>query len=354
MRRTTPFEMQPSPPVGYARPMFELLFLGNSYTFQNELDVVTADVLTAGVHPEATATRLAEGGYTWSLHRDQCETADSAWDEALVDPGHPWGWVILQEQSQIPGFPHTEPDWTESADAGAALNAYAAALGSETVLLMTWGRRLGDETNPSLYPDFLTMQDALTDGYLTYRDRFATEARPVWVAPAGLAFQAVYEAVAADGLTPEDDGTLFSILYQEDGSHPAPAGTWLTAWVIYATLTGESPIGLPLPSQIPAEDATRLQEIADEVVLGNAAGLVYPWSTDTGATDTGATDTDDPGTTDTDDTGTTDTSGTPGADSGTPKADATACGCASGAGSAGWTAAWLGFAALARRRRARG
>lgn len=330
--------------------MFELLFLGNSYTFVNELDVVTASALVAGAAPEATATRLAEGGYTWALHLDQTETEGTAWNEALVDPGNAWEWVILQEQSQIPGFPHTDPSWTESVDAGAALDAYAAGLGAETVLMMTWGRRLGDADNPDLYPDFLTMQAALTDGYLTYRDQFSTETRPVWVAPVGLAFEAVYTSVAAEGQTPEDDGTLFSLLYQEDGSHPSPAGTWLAAWVIYATITGESPIGLPIGS-LPEDDATRLQEIADTVVLGNAAGLSYPWSdgstdptdtgpTDSGPADSGGPDTDPPGG---DDSATDVTTGAP----------ADGCGCAASTPGAADGLALVSAGLLLTRRRRR-
>jgi len=45
-------------------------------------------------------------------------------------------------------------------------------------------------------------------------------------------------------------------LYDSDGSHPSPAGTYLAACVIYATLFHQSPEGLP--SKFPKE----LQSIA--------------------------------------------------------------------------------------------
>jgi len=34
-------------------------------------------------------------------------------------------------------------------------------------------------------------------------------------------------------------------LFDKDGSHPSPAGTYLTACVVYTVLSGKSPIGLP-------------------------------------------------------------------------------------------------------------
>jgi MYXO-CTERM domain-containing protein len=312
--------------------MFELLFVGNSYTFVNDLDLVSAEVFAAGAEPDVATTRLAESGYRWADHVAQSETAGTAWEAALVDPGEPWTWVVLQEQSQIPGFPQDDPTWLESAASVDILDADAEALGARTLLLCTWGRRLGDPDNPTLYPDFPTMQAALTEGYLAYRDQLSTDDRPVYVAPAGLAFAAVYDAVAATGTRPEDDGTTFSKLYQSDGSHPSPAGTWLVAWVVYASLTGESPIGLPLPSGIPEADAAWLQDIADEVVIGNAAGLDYAWSDGGGGSgDTGGEESGDA------DSGAADTaaegSGDGAAGSGdADPVDGEGCGCATGSG----------------------
>ena len=148
--------------------MLQLLLLGNSYTFYNDLDRVLADALDEGGHA-AEATRLAEGGYRFVDHLAQTEVSGSPWEEALVDPGGAGSYVILQEQSQIPGFPHSSADGRDSLAAGGALDDLAEAQGADTVLLMTWGRRLVDADNPDLYPDFRTMQDALADGYLTYR-----------------------------------------------------------------------------------------------------------------------------------------------------------------------------------------
>ena len=68
-------------------------------------------------------------------------------------------------------------------------------------------------------------------------------------------------------------------LYDIDGSHPSPMGTYLTACVFYSVLTGETPIGLPhrlvttdkdgqkLYLNIQSQnDALFLQKVAEEVV----------------------------------------------------------------------------------------
>jgi hypothetical protein len=63
-------------------------------------------------------------------------------------------------------------------------------------------------------------------------------------------------------------------LHREDGSHPAPAGTYLAACVLVAVLTGRCPIDLPVrtvqasaggppaPVDLPAAEARLLQRLA--------------------------------------------------------------------------------------------
>jgi hypothetical protein len=48
-------------------------------------------------------------------------------------------------------------------------------------------------------------------------------------------------------------------LYHEDGSHPAPAGSYLAACVFYAVLLDKSPIGLPGNLYMPQKDGDHLK-----------------------------------------------------------------------------------------------
>jgi MYXO-CTERM domain-containing protein len=245
-----------------------LLFVGNSYTFVGDLDLRSAELLRTA--PEMAAlevTRLAEPGYTWTQHLELANTAGSAWSAALVSPTTPFDWVILQEQSQIPGFPSSNSEYMSSLSSVGALDDLIEAQGASTLLLLTWGRRAGDETNPDLYPDFATMEALLEDGYRAYQAAITREDRPVDIIPAGPAFAQVYAADVAAGRDPLDPASLFFSLYQGDGSHPSPLGTYLVALTVYGTLTGESPVGLPAPDGTAEETIDALQEASRAAVF---------------------------------------------------------------------------------------
>ena len=267
-----------------------MLFVGNSYTLVNALDQAVADVFAAAGET-VEASRLASGG--WRLV-DHLAAAGVPGSDHAVAFAAPQDWVVLQEQSQIPGFPDGQVDVEASRDAAVALDALAAGTGGGTLFLMTWGRRDGDPTNPTLYPDYPTMQAHLADGYLRYVALAAADGTPAWVAPAGLAWQRVYDDVLASGADPAAPDGAFGGLYLGDGSHPSPRGTYLTACVVYASLTGRSPEGLAAPAVV--SDAPYLQSVAAAVVL-QGAGIDYPWTVpdDTGTpTGTRPTDTGDP------------------------------------------------------------
>lgn len=318
----------------------DLLFVGNSYIFVNALDEGVDTLLEAGqaAYAASNTVRLAKGGYTFADHVTQAGTDGTEWQANLTDTDGAWDWVFLQEQSQIPGFPRDNSQWIASRDAAAALDDLAEARGAETFFLLTWGRRAGDDTNPDLYPDFPTMQAALTDGYTAYRDATSTAARPTWIAPVGPAFSAVYAESAAAG-DPLDPAGKFYRLYSDDGSHPSPLGTYLAACVIYASVTGHSPEGLAPMSGVPDQDAEWPQALAWAVVSDNSLEFTYPSPTPEEIED-------DP----------TDTGGADAAHDDDSEDDAPACGCTTSSDIHGFpTAVTLPIAvvllALKRRRR---
>lgn len=268
-----------------------MLFLGNSYTFVNDLDLVVAEVFEAAEEARPDTQRLASAG--WTLHDHLVAVQTEGSDHALAFAA-PHDWVFLQDQSQIPGFPEGDPALEASRAAAVALDGYAAATGAQTMFLMTWGRRDGDSANPSVYPDFSTMQARLADGYLAYVALAGKDGSPAWLAPIGLAWARVWQDQVDLGVDPLAASSPFVGLYSSDGSHPSPAGTYLAACVIYASLTGRSPLGIDPPEGL--AEAAYLQEVAARVVL-EGEGIAYPWSTsaDGGAAGDGGDSTADGG-----------------------------------------------------------
>jgi hypothetical protein len=257
-------------------PPDALLFVGNSYTATQDVDALTAS-LRASLpgQPPTTGAALTDDGYRWVDHVARA-AEPGGWREALVDPGYDATVVVFQEQSQIPGFSQDDPEWLASRDALLTLDGYAAALGAETVIELTWGRRDGDAQNPDRYPDFSTMQALLLDGALAYA---AALPRPASVAPVGLAFQRIHDTYGGDD-------PAFVGLYAADGSHPSALGGYLAAAVVTATLTGLPTAGAD-PARLTADDAAWLQSVADATVVDDPFGRVpyawaVPWSAWTG------------------------------------------------------------------------
>ena len=303
-----------------------LLFLGNSYTMNHALDQLVATMLAEGSGQSWEASRLTSGGLTLETHLARVEGEHDDWVTALASKDAQWSWVFLQEQSQIPGFPEHNSYVQGSLSAASGLTDYATARDAQAVFLMTWGRRDGDSQNSERYPDFTTMQDRLAEGYLRYVETNSTPERPVWIAPAGLAWQHIHDALLADGQDPLDDGSLFTTLYASDGSHPSVAGNHLNAAVIYATLTGLSPVGLTDPSgQLDAETTAALQEAAAAVVLGDSPDILYPWEDE----DPGDTEDDTEDDADTADPGDTEDESSPEDDSDGESAPPESTGCRS-------------------------
>ena len=257
----------------------QLLHLGNSYTFQNDLPRRVVESLQATVPAlsEVGSATLASGGLRLPDHVERVESGDARWTEALQgEPGR-WTWMVLQDQSQVPGFPESSDVWQDSMAAVPILDGWAVEQGARTVLFMTWGRRDGDRTNEALYPDFEAMNARLDAGYQAYATQVSEAGRTIWIAPVGRAFAAVYDRLEAEGTTPEASGSDFHRLYSGDGSHPSSLGTALAAGVFVRALTGWTPNWSEPPTGVEAGDVDWMLEAIDRAVVP-FADLPHPWA----------------------------------------------------------------------------
>jgi uncharacterized membrane protein len=255
-------------------PSLNVLMYGNSYTGSNNLGSLVDSVLVADGY-NASVTALTGGGLRLPAHWQNMNTSGHQWNTTLRSSS--WDYVVLQDQSQVPSFPTTESMWQESRNASVNLSTEIEAEGGETVLFLTWGYRDGDSLN-SFNNNFTTMQERLLQGYTRYAENISAAGNTVWMAPVGLAFKTVHDAVVADGDDPTAAGNLFYDLYTSDGSHPSLAGSYLAACVLHASMTGDVCSGSADTVNLNASTKLALQEAADDTVFNQTTGMsYYPW-----------------------------------------------------------------------------
>ncbi|MDC0712534.1 SGNH/GDSL hydrolase family protein [Stigmatella sp. ncwal1] len=219
--------------------MTRVLFIGNSYTSVNDLPGMLASLVKHGMPGTAFLTEtLAPGGATLRSHLRQGVAPQR------IREGR-WQYVVLQEQSQLGGMHIDGVAFLGQPEAlffpaARQLAAQASSAGARPLFYMTWSRR-----------EDLPAQRLLTDAYA----RIASELGAV-LAPAGVAWERVRRE------RPELE------LYAEDGSHPAPAGTYLSACVLFSSIFRQPCQATPVPSVPLTGDLVRyLQRVGSEVAL---------------------------------------------------------------------------------------
>lgn len=214
-----------------------ILFLGNSYTFVNDLPAMLTDMAGHGGHGIDYQT-IATGGESLQQH------LASNSDLQAINSGH-WDYVVLQEQSQIPSVENSRE--TEMYPAVRGLVDSIRASGAKPMLFLTWAHRDGWPENG--LADYDTMQSGITDGYETIAQQLG-----VTVAPVGVTWQ---KAEKAD---------YFRGLWQDDGSHPTVTGTYLAACVFYATFFKQDPPAASVDG-VADDVGAALRGLAHDVVL---------------------------------------------------------------------------------------
>lgn len=210
-----------------------VLFIGNSYTYVNNLPVTFA-AIAKSLGRSVQTDMIAPGGATLADHLKNPETL------ALIRNGH-WSYVVLQEQSLMPTLTASREATTYPA--ARELVQRIREAGAQPVLYQTWGREHG--WPDGRIADFATMQDSLTSGYA----QIAREL-DVRVVPAGEAWRIVR--------TEHPD----IVLYQGDGSHPSVQGTFVAANTFVAALLKETPRGAAARGSVPPEQVAVLQQAA--------------------------------------------------------------------------------------------
>lgn len=229
----------------------KVLFIGNSYTYVNNLPLVTANMaLSMGDTLQYDSS--APGGYTFQNHSTDVTTL------AKIKSQH-WDVVVLQAQSQEPSFPPAQVKARTYPYAKLLVDSIRKYQPCASILFyMTWGRQNGDAGNCGSYAPLCTydgMQARLRQSYMMFRDSFNTG-----VAPVGVAWKKTRA------------GNPALNLYDPDESHPSLAGTYLAASVFYSSIFMRSALSSTYTAGITAAEASAMRSTASSTVL-DSAGL---------------------------------------------------------------------------------
>lgn len=225
-----------------------ILFLGNSYTFANDLPAMFEALSWSGGF-RADVYELTDGSYRLEYFADPEDELGAKVYEGLTQ--YDWDYVILQEQSRVP----TIEAETMMYPAARTLDALIQNADGQTVFLMTWAYRDGDDLTGYGIRKKTTREEMQAELFMAY-DTIARELDAL-LSPAGAAF------IRFAKEHPEVE-----LWDPEDGMHPTAAGSYLAACTLYATLYNESPVGLEYTAELEPETAQALQRCAADLVLG--------------------------------------------------------------------------------------
>ena len=192
----------------------KILFIGNSYIYYNSSPELLRAMVKEKFPDQPVKIQLvSQGGMTLQRHWQEGRALETIKSDD-------WDYVVLQEQSKLgmvlvidndayfgetdQFFKYARKFDTEIKNAGA-----------KTVFLMTWSRKNSPEE-----------QDILTYAYTA----IAKELNAI-ISPVGLVWDQVR---SVDHFN----------LYDSDGSHPSPYGSFLSMTTLYATLLKDNPYGL--------------------------------------------------------------------------------------------------------------
>lgn len=231
---------------GFGQVKKKILFIGNSYTYANNLPQLVADIALSKSDTVVFDSNTP-GGYTFQMHCSNSITQQKIKSQK-------WDVVILQAQSQEPSLDpltvqsQTYPYAKQLCDSIRANNAC-----TEVMFYMTWGRKNSDIDNcPTYTPScsYVGMQARLRESYMLFKDSFMTSVAPVGVA--WKTFRNSYPLVD---------------LYVSDESHPSLHGSYLAACVFYSSIFKKTTVGSIYNPSLPVTDVNNIQTIASKTVL---------------------------------------------------------------------------------------
>ncbi|HEY4002461.1 MAG TPA: hypothetical protein VGO93_26555, partial [Candidatus Xenobia bacterium] len=123
---------------GRSEKPLRVLFIGNSYTYVNDLPGTIGHLASAAGF-QLESVEECPGGFTLKKHWE------SGKDQPLLLGSH-FDWVVMQDQSQEPSFTVGQLR-RDMYPYVRQLQTVATQVGTRPILFMTWGHQNGDPVN---------------------------------------------------------------------------------------------------------------------------------------------------------------------------------------------------------------
>jgi Secretion system C-terminal sorting domain/PKD domain len=222
-----------------------VLFLGNSYTYYNNLPQMLSDIASS-TGDNIIFDSNTPGGHTLQEH------SNNTLSQNKIGVGN-WDYVVLQEQSQLPSLPISEVNtnvFPYARKLDSIINLKNAC--AETIFYMTWGRKNGDGSNCSIWPPVCTYLGM--DSLLSIRYKTMANNNNALVSPVGAVWKKLRQSF------PQIE------LYQTDESHPVEAGSYAAACCFYTIIFKKNPLFVNFNSTLSATDAANIRSVVKQIV----------------------------------------------------------------------------------------
>lgn len=235
-----------TPGDAVAEAPLRILFIGNSFTYRNDMPGMFAGLAEAAGYA-AEVDSVFQGGCYFHDFTDSdnglCRKIGELYEQAAYDV------VFLQEQSVQPL--NDREDFLEN---GALLAEQAALQGARVILYQTWPYEEGSRMLERVGYTYEEMYRGLQEAY-----RALAERTGAGVSPVGDAFYLASQ---------QGEDALYDA---SDRYHPSERGSYLAACVHFVTAFDVPVTGNPFAGPLSADEAAALQRVAD-VCMGRESG----------------------------------------------------------------------------------
>lgn len=224
----------------------KILFIGNSWTYYNDMPGIVKRMATAS-RKNTYVAEWTQGGATLAYF------AQDANAERIIGQ-QKWDFVILQDGTYRIIYPENHQ---ELAGPISHLRDIILRNNPDTkILFHMLDAPRNSQTNANWPHEYAAYTLRIVDGTKAFTQLVGLETAPV-----GLAwYQVVVNSPSID-------------LYTPDFSHPSYAGSYLMACVYYSTIFRESSENNPYIGEMPEGDARVIQSVASEITLNFGSGV---------------------------------------------------------------------------------